>query len=129
MGLLELDDVTGAAAIELNLQKPYHSAEEFFEAIKGIPFKAGEPELYADGIIAFPEINLHNQVWIMGIGDGKFQVMRTTQPLTPFATEKSEILSKLTLGLSDYSAAFGKKKKRCIELVKITAKQIEEAGV
>lgn len=42
---------------------------------------------------------------------------------------KNAVLDELTDGWSSMSGAFGDKKKRCMELVDITAKQIQEAGI
>ena len=42
---------------------------------------------------------------------------------------KNAVLDELTDGWSGMSGAFGDKKKRCMELMDITAKQIQESGV
>ena len=42
---------------------------------------------------------------------------------------KNAVLDDLTDGWSSMSGAFGNKKKRCMELVDITAKQIQDAGI
>ena len=42
---------------------------------------------------------------------------------------KNAVLDTLTDGWSSVSGAFGNKKKRCMELVDITAKEIKEAGI
>lgn len=42
---------------------------------------------------------------------------------------KNAALDVLTDGWSSMSGAFGNKKKRCMELVDITAKEIQTAGI
>ena len=126
------DNIQGLDEAELNLMQPYKSTEELYEAIKNIKFEAGIPELAPWGgedVIVFPRLDRNNQVWIVLSEDGKYRVLRSTDSLDISLVDVDSILSKLTFGLSDLSASFGKKKKRCMELVAITAKQIEAAGV
>ena len=55
--------------------------------------------------------------------------MRSSEVVGVGNLVKNAVLSDLTGGLTSLSGAFGNKKKRCMELVEITAKQIEDAGV
>lgn len=127
-----LGEMFGVKVAKLNLRGNYDSTEQFYEAIKGIKFDAGIPALVKHGfnqIVAFPELDRNNQVWIMNAGKGKFQVMRSAEVAGLNNVVKNAVLDELTDGWSSMSAAFGDKKKRCMELVDITAKQIEEAGI
>ena len=76
-----------------------------------------------------PEQDRNNQVWIMNVGKGKFQVMRSSEVAGLNNLVKNAVLDELTDGWSTMSGAFGNKKKRCMELVDITARQIQEAGI
>lgn len=127
-----LGEMLGVKVAKLNLKGNYDSTEQFYEAIKEIKFEAGMPVLVKHGfnqVIVFPEQDRNNQVWIMNAGKGKFQVMRSSEVAGLDNLVKNAILDDLTDGWSSMSGAFGNKKKRCMELVDITAKQIQEAGV
>ncbi len=103
-----------------------------YEAIKAISFEAGEPFCAKHGftsVIAFPQLARNNQVWILSAGKGKYQVMRSSEVVGVGNVLKNAILDDLTDGLTSITGALGSKKKRCMELVDITAKQIEDAGV
>lgn len=129
MGIGEL---LGIKSAKLNLKGNYETVDALYEAIKGIKFEAGVPALVKHGfnqVIVFPELDRNNQVWIMDIGKGKYQVMRSSEVAGVGNVLKNAILDDLTDGLTSMSGAFGNKKKRCMELVDITAKEIEQAGV
>lgn len=129
MGIGEL---LGIKSAKLNLKGNYETIDALYEAIKGIKFEAGVPALVKHGfnpVIVFPELDRNNQVWIMDIGKGKYQVMRSSEVAGVGNVIKNAILDDLTDGLTSMSGAFGNKKKRCMELVDITAKEIEQAGI
>ena len=55
--------------------------------------------------------------------------MRSTEVAGLGNVAKNAALEILTDGWSNLSAAFGDKKKRCMELVDITADEIKAAGI
>lgn len=127
-----LGEMLGVKVAKLDLKGNYDSTEQFYDAIKEIKFEAGMPALVKHGfnqVIVFPEQDRNNQVWIMNVGKGKFQVMRSSEVAGLDNLVKNAVLDELTDGWSSMSGAFGNKKKRCMELVDITARQIQEAGV
>ena len=127
-----LGEMLGVKSAKLNLKGNYPGLEELFEAIKDIKFEAGQPNLVKQGlgkVIVFPELDRNNQVWIQNLGKGKYQVARSTEVAGLDNMVKNAVLDSLTDGWSSMSGAFGNTKKRCMELVDITAKEIEEAGV
>ena len=127
-----LGDALGVKNVKLNLKGSYGTIEELYEAIKVIPFEAGEPACAKHGlnhVIVFPELDRNNQVWIASAGKGKYQVMRSSEVVGVGNVVKNAILDNLTGGLTNITGVLGNKKKRCLELVDITAKQIEDAGV
>ena len=65
----------------------------------------------------------------MNAGKGKYQVMRSAEVAGLDNVLKNAVLDELTDGITSLSGVFGNKKKRCMELVDITAKEIEAAGV
>lgn len=129
--IMGLGEMLGVKIAKLNLKGNYATLEEFYEAIKDIKFEAGQASIVKHGIssvIVFPELDRNNQVWIIG-AKGKFQVQRSTEVAGVGNMVKNAVLDELTDGFTSLSGAFGNKKKRCMELVDITAKQIEEAGI
>ena len=99
--------------------------------MQNVKFEAGVPQLTKHGIgsvIVFPPIDRNNQVWITG-AKGKFTVMRSAEVAGLGNVAKNAMLDSLTDGWSSVSGAFGNKKKRCMELVEITAKEMKEAGI
>lgn len=127
-----LGEMLGVKSAKLNLKGNYPGLEELFEAIKDIKFEAGQPNLVKHGlgkVIVFPELDRNNQVWIQNLGKGKYQVARSAEVAGLDNMVKNAVLDSLTDGWSSMSGAFGNTKKRCMELVDITAKEIEEAGV
>lgn len=111
--------------VKLKLSREY-TIEELYELIKDVPFEAGKPELVNHGpavLIAFPQLDRNNQVQILG-KKGKYNVMRSVQPAGLDKAFSNIALEKFTGGLSGFSGAFGKTKKRCEELAKITGEQI-----
>ncbi len=127
-----LGEMLGVKNVKLNLKGNYEKIEELFEAIKELKFEAGQPACVKHGfnpIIVFPELDRNNQVWIMNAGKGKYQVMRSAEVAGLDNVLKNAVLDELTDGITSLSGAFGNKKKRCMELVEITAKEIEAAGV
>lgn len=127
-----LGEMLGVKNVKLNLKGNYEKIEELFEAIKELKFEAGQPAYVKHGfnpVIVFPELDRNNQVWIMNAGKGKYQVMRSAEVAGLDNVLKNAVLDELTDGITSLSGAFGNKKKRCMELVEITAKEIEAAGV
>ncbi len=126
-----LGEMLGVKNIKLELKGNYASMEELLAAMKNVEFEAGVPEIKKHGfntLIVFPPLDHNNQVWITG-SKGKYTIMRSTQVAGLENVAKDAVLESLTDGLSNLSAAFGDKKKRCMELVGITAKEIQAAGI
>lgn len=126
-----LGEMMGVKNVKLELKGNYASLAELLDAMKDVKFEAGVPELTKHGIgsvIVFPPVDRNNQVWITG-AKGKFTVMRSAEVAGLGNMAKNAILDSLTDGLSSMSAAFGNKKKRCMELVDITVKEIKNAGI
>ncbi len=124
-------EMLGVKNIKLELKGNYPSMQELYEAIKDVKFEAGVPELKKHGLntlIVFPPLDRNNQVWISGV-KGKYTVMRSTEVAGLDNVAKNAALEALTDGWSNLSAAFGDKKKRCMELVEITANEIKAAGI
>ena len=114
-----LGEMMGVKNVKLELKGNYATLADLLEAMKDIQFEAGVPELTVDR---------KNQVWITG-AKGKFTIMRSAEVAGLGNMAKNAVLDTLTDGWSSMSGAFGNKKKRCMELVDITAKEIKEAGI
>lgn len=126
-----LGEIMGVKNVKLELKGNYASLAELLEAMKNVKFEAGIPELTKHGIgsvIVFPPVDRNNQVWITG-AKGKFNVMRSAEVAGLGNMMKNAALDALTDGISSMSGAFGGKKKRCMELVDITAREMKEAGL
>lgn len=124
-------EMMGVKNVKLELKGNYATLAELLEAMKTVTFEAGPPELTKHGIgsvIVFPPVDRNNQVWITG-AKGKFNVMRSAEVAGLGNMAVNAVLDTLTDGLSSMSGAFGNKKKRCMELVDITAREIKEAGI
>lgn len=124
-------EMMGVKNVKLELKGNYASLEELLEAMKDVKFEAGVPELAKHGIgsvIVFPPVDRINQVWITG-AKGKFTILRSAEVAGLGNMAKNAALDVLTDGWSSMSGAFGNKKKRCMELVDITAKEIQTAGI
>lgn len=120
----------GLMGTKLKLSKEY-TIEELFELIKDVPFEAGTPYLANHGpttYIVFPELNRYNQV-VIGGKKGKFTVMRSAQPIGIDKALVNVALSNLTNGLTGFSGAFGKTKKRCEQLAEEAAQQINDMNL
>lgn len=127
-----LGEMLGVKNVKLNLKGNYATIDDLYAAMKDIKFEAGVPANVKHGfnqVIVFPELDRNNQVWIMSLGNGKYQVMRSSEVAGLGNVVKNAVLDELTDGWSSMSGAFGNKKKRCMELVDITAKEIEAAGI
>lgn len=117
-------------------QKEY-TLEEFYEAIKGIQFEAGEPNIVKHGlgnIIAFPPIDRQNQVWILASGFKapykKFQIQLSHELAGDFGNMlANDLLNHFTGGLSSMGAAFGGSAKRGEKDTDEVIKKITEAGL
>ena len=126
-----LGEMMGVKNVKLELKGNYATLADLLEAMKDIQFEAGVPELTKHGIgavIVFPPVDRNNQVWITG-AKGKFTIMRSAEVAGIGTMAKNAVLDTLTDGWSSMSGAFGNKKKRCMELVDITAKEIKEAEI
>lgn len=126
-----IGEMLGVKTLKLELKGNYASLEELLDAMKNVKFEAGVPTITKHGIgkvIVFPPIDRNNQVWITG-AKGKFTIARSTEVAGLGNMAKNAALDALTDGWSSMSGAFGNKKKRCMELVDITAKEIEAAGI
>ena len=126
-----LGEMLGVKSAKLELKGNYASVEDLLEAMKDVKFEAGVPEITKHGfntLIVFPPLDRNNQVWITG-AKGKYTIMRSTEVAGLGNVAKNAALEILTDGWSNLSAAFGDKKKRCMELVEITADEIKAAGI
>lgn len=126
-----IGEMLGIKNAKLNLSKTY-DYQSLFEAIKDVEFEAGKPELVKNGfadVIVFPELDRNNQVQISKGLKGEWVVLRSAQPAGVEKMVKNEILDSLTGGLTGLSAAFGDKKKKCMELVTKTADTINALGL
>lgn len=124
-------EMMGVKNVKLELKGNYATLEELLGAMKDVKFEAGVLELTKHGIgsvIVFPPVDRNNQVWITG-AKGKFTIMRSSEVAGLGNMAKNAALDALTDGWSSVSGAFGSKKKRCMELVDITAKEMEAAGI
>lgn len=126
-----MKNMFGVKLEKLKLNNKY-TTEEFFEKIAGQRFEAGVPQLVKYGpayVIAFPEQDRNNQVQIQADRKGVIYVQRATTPIGLDKAINNMIMDNLTGGLSSMSILGGKAKKRCIELVDITVKEIESLGL
>lgn len=126
-----LGEALGIKQLKLELNGSY-TIEELYEKIKDVPFDAGTPALVKHGftwLIAFPQQDRNNQVQIIPATKGKFVVQRSTQPAGVGNMLKNDVLNSLTDGLTSMSAAFGNKKKLCMELTEKTAATINALGI
>ena len=115
----------GLMGTKLNLSREY-TIEELFEMIRDVEFEAGRPSMASHGPtkwIVFPQLDRNNQV-VIGGSKGKFYAQRSAQPIGLDKAAGNVILSSITGGLSGFSAAFGKTKKRCEQLADSVGKQI-----
>ena len=106
-------EMLGVKVAKLNLKGNYETMEQLYEAIKDIKFEAGTPALVKHGfnqIIVYPQQDRNNQVWIMNVGKGKYQVMRSSEVAGLGNVVKNAVLDDLTDGWSSMSGAFGDKK-------------------
>ncbi len=128
MGLGEL---LGVKYTELELKGNYATLEDLFEAMKNIKFEAGVPKLTKHAIhsvIVFPPVDRNNQVWIT-YSKGKFSIMRSAEVAGLGNVAKNSALDALSNGWTSLSNIIGDSKKRCMELVDITIKEISDAGI
>lgn len=115
----------GLMGTKLKLSKNY-TIEELFELIKDVDFEAGRVSMASHGPtkwIVFPQMDRNNQV-VIGGSNGKFYAQRSAQPIGIDKALGNVLLSNLTGGLSGFSAAFGKTKKRCEQLAESVGNQI-----
>lgn len=128
---MKILEIAGIKSIKLELKGNYATLEELFEAMKPLTFEAGVPKLKKNIIgfvIAFPPVDRNNQVWITG-SQGKFNIARSAEVVGLGNLAKNYALSTLSGGWSRTSGVIGKNKKRCMELVDITARELKEAGI
>ena len=107
-------EMLGVKVAKLNLKGNYETMEQLYEAIKDIKFEAGTPALVKHGfnqIIVYPQQDRNNQVWIMNVGKGKYQVMRSSEVAGPGKVVEKAGLGDLTDGGGRQSGGFWKKKK------------------
>lgn len=125
-----LGEMMGIKQVKLKLKGDYPKMKDLYEAIKDLDFEAGKPKLVnqiAD-VIAFPELDRNNQVQILG-SKNKYYVSRSVQPAGFDKLIENQVLEELSDGWSSMSAAFGKTKKRCMELVDSTVETLYKAGI
>lgn len=125
-----LGEAFGIKQVKLSLKGDYPTMESLYEAIKDLEFEAGRPELVKQiaHVIAFPQLDLNNQVQIIG-GSGKYRVTRSVQPAGVEKLVGNMALDKATGGWSSVSGAFGDTKKRCMQLVDSTVETITKAEI
>lgn len=126
-----IGEVLGVKNIKLELKGNYATLEELLTAMKTVTFEAGVPELTRHGlgsVIVFPPVDRNNQVWITG-AKGKFTVMRSAEVAGLGNLVKNSALDALSDGWTSISGVIGNSKKRCLELVDITAKEIKESEI
>ena len=120
----------GLMGTRLKLSKPY-TIEELYELIKNETFEAGVPTMANHGPtkwIVFPRMDRNNQV-VIGGNNGKFYAQRSIQPIGLDNAAENVIFSSWSNGLSDFTAVFGKTKKRCEQLADEVAKQINSMNL
>ena len=112
-----------------------YTIEEFYDAIKDVPFSAGKPELTKHGLttlITFPPLGLNNQVQIL---PAQFQ-----EPYTKWTIQKNKpagmdnflvnsTLDTLTDGYSSLTTVIGSKAKTTEQLVDATVEEINALGL
>ena len=126
-----IGEMLGVKNVKLELKGNYATLAELLEAMKGVTFEAGKPELTKHGlgqVIVFPPLDRNNQVWITG-AKGKFTIMRSAEVAGLGNLAKNAALDALSDGWTSLSGVIGDKKKHCMELVDITAREIGEAGI
>lgn len=115
----------GVKIKKVKFSKPY-PAEELFEAIKDVPFTAGQPYLVkymGSTCIVFPPINSHNQVQILVSGFKKPSanyVVQKGDELSAGSAVKNMVMSDLTGGLTGFARNVGGVVKECERLVDVT---------
>ena len=120
----------GVMILKVKASKAY-TLEELYERIKDVPFEAGEPRMCHYALahaICFPEQDRNNQVQITVNKKGEISVSKS-QAMGADNVAKNLALDRLTGGLSGMSMLHGKKKKRCDELTKKTAEQLNSLGL
>ncbi|MDO4961712.1 MAG: hypothetical protein Q4E57_07670 [Eubacteriales bacterium] len=110
--------------------------EEFYNAIKDAPFgEAGTPGYVKHGfgyVIAFPQIDEQNQVWITGKGN-KFLVQRSAMVAgiqnMIVNDVKADIMNEFSLGITGVISQFGSPQKTCLAMVDKVADVINALGL
>ncbi len=126
-----LGEMLGVKYIKLELKGNYADLEELFEAMKNVRFEAGVPELTKHGlhyVIVFPPLDRNNQVWITE-SKGEFHVMYSAEVAGLGNLAMNSALDAISDGWTSLSNLVGRNKKRCMELVEATAKEIKESGI
>lgn len=124
-------ELLGVKTEKLNV-KTCATLQDLYERIKDVEFEAGKPSLIKHGfsyVIAFPQLDRNNQVWICDMGKGKYQVQRSTIIAGVGNMVTNMVIDDLTDGLTSISAAFGDKKKTCMALVTKVADKINSMGI
>ena len=109
--------------------------EGLYNKIKDLPFEAGIPQYVKHGlayIIAFPQEDRENQVWILKTKKG-FAVQRSTIIAglgnTVKNQLKSDVLGTLSGGVTGMISQFGSPKKACMAHVDDVAEKINALGL
>ena len=126
--MLGIKTVTITTKEELDLEGLYNK-------IKDVEFMAGAPEYVKHGfgyVIAFPQVDRENQVWILKTKKG-FSVQRS---VTIAGTgnmvknmAKSDILNHVSGGVTGMISQFGGPKKLCMAQVDDVAEKINALGL
>ena len=109
--------------------------EGLYNKIKDVPFEAGAPEYVKHGlgyVIAFPQEDRENQVWILKTKKG-FTVQRSTIIAglgnTVKNQLKSDALNKFSGGITGMVSQFGDPKKACMAHCDDVAAKINALGL
>lgn len=119
---------------KVKFSKPY-PVEELFEAIKDVPFSAGQPyvvKYMGSTCIVFPPLNDKNQVQILVSGFKKPSanyVVQKGDELSAASAIKGMVISDLTGGLSNFGRNMGSVVKECERLVDVTYDELIALGL
>jgi len=136
-------EMLGVKSVKVKFKDSY-TPRELFAKMSGVDFgQAGEPGIYeiaGNDIIAFPQIDVQNQVWVTGAGRDKksdtFTVMRSVtiagdsgmlEAVGNFGL--AEGLDKLTGGLFGLHSVLGSPKKKCMADVDIVVEKLNGLGL
>lgn len=114
-----IGEMMGVKQIKIT-PKTKMTLEEVYEAIKGLEFDAGAPEIVKHGfntVIAFPPEDRENQVWVIMNKDNV--VVQRSVVVAGLKESikngvKAELMNQLTGGVTGLISTFGGPKKACM---------------